>query len=480
MEKATLIPTNILPFVMKSEQSKWEAMLLDGMLTPAINNRLKTVDQWLEISGPDQFLAAMREGMNGPAALYLHDFKTDTDYAISGLCQNFNGSGKMYAYGLTWNVAQATMSADDKSTQPVVEAVLGVIDIDAVLSGGYTNIMLDQPYSLRGVVEHRSISHVVKNPVEWLIATAFVDGPLQFVRGDYGAMYPDEYGFMIPKNLSSLVSTDAESDEANMGCRQIQWMNNNQRETMNVHDLRDIKSEDNRFGGVGVYDVTMDGPYHASAMLAYDDFMRNLNNDHQIITQNDIEADKARKNDFPTFVFRAENKPYQYGFVEKIIPKSSQNQVSAVIRWMDGRIGRDQVGLEYLVKPKRTPDGEIVTAIQPENSENIHILSIFDESYADICDGYNDFQADANKLHLVIDLDERGSFRAHVEDYDGRCVYTLTSESESDESGMIEDGEIWEVTAGYMKHPRDINGLLSYLQEMKIARDAASMTMGNG
>ena len=66
-------------------------------------------------------------------------------------------------------------------------------------------------------------------------------------------------------------------------------------------------------------------------------------------------------------------------------------------------------------------------------------------------------------LTLVVDLDERGSFKAHVENYTGDSIFEVSNE---DENGNPSDDGIWPVTAGYMHHNRDTRGLLSYLREI--------------
>ena len=69
---------------------------------------------------------------------------------------------------------------------------------------------------------------------------------------------------------------------------------------------------------------------------------------------------------------------------------------------------------------------------------------------------------------LVVDLDERGSFRAHVENAKGDSIFDFTNE---------DDGELWLVEWGYMDHARDASGLLSYLQAMDIVGDGATMAV---
>lgn len=74
-------------------------------------------------------------------------------------------------------------------------------------------------------------------------------------------------------------------------------------------------------------------------------------------------------------------------------------------------------------------------------------------------------------LALIIDLDERGTFRAHVENAYGDEVFAFSNEEEDDDTS----GEIWLVEAGYMKNGRDTAGLLSYLQHMGLATNTARM-----
>ena len=66
-------------------------------------------------------------------------------------------------------------------------------------------------------------------------------------------------------------------------------------------------------------------------------------------------------------------------------------------------------------------------------------------------------------FYRVVDLDERGSYKAHIEDHDGHTVYEYSNE---DESGNPTD--FWLVQDGFMKHPDDLEGLSSYLKSIEI------------
>jgi hypothetical protein len=74
------------------------------------------------------------------------------------------------------------------------------------------------------------------------------------------------------------------------------------------------------------------------------------------------------------------------------------------------------------------------------------------------------------QYQYVIDLDERGIFKCHVDSEDGDTVWEASSEDD-------EDGEFAPVRDGFMKHTKDVDGLEKYLKELKIINEDASLTM---
>lgn len=85
------------------------------------------------------------------------------------------------------------------------------------------------------------------------------------------------------------------------------------------------------------------------------------------------------------------------------------------------------------------------------------------------------------KFFRIVDLDERGSYRAHVEDENGKVVFEYSNESEEEQEIIGDDGEptgeyetvttegdLWLVADGFMKHVDDLEGLEKYLKEMKV------------
>jgi hypothetical protein len=76
-------------------------------------------------------------------------------------------------------------------------------------------------------------------------------------------------------------------------------------------------------------------------------------------------------------------------------------------------------------------------------------------------------------LTLVVDLDERGWFKAHVEDQNDRTIFEFSNEDE--ETGWPSEDGLWLVEDGFMRHGRDADGLLDYLQSVGIAKPNATL-----
>lgn len=77
-------------------------------------------------------------------------------------------------------------------------------------------------------------------------------------------------------------------------------------------------------------------------------------------------------------------------------------------------------------------------------------------------------------LTMVVDLSERGSFRAHVEDQNGKTMFEFSNE---DENGWPDEEGLWLVNDGFMKHCRDSDGLHEYLLSVGIAKPGSTMRM---
>ena len=77
-------------------------------------------------------------------------------------------------------------------------------------------------------------------------------------------------------------------------------------------------------------------------------------------------------------------------------------------------------------------------------------------------------------LSLVVDLDERGIFKAHVENHTGNSIFEFSNE---DDNGNPCEGGLWLVTDGYMHHNRDTRGLLDYLRDIELATKKNTLTI---
>ena len=85
------------------------------------------------------------------------------------------------------------------------------------------------------------------------------------------------------------------------------------------------------------------------------------------------------------------------------------------------------------------------------------------------------FEPDRQELLLVVDLDERGWFKAHVENRNGKTVFQFSNEDE--ETGWPSEHGLWLVEDGFMRHGRDTDGLLKYLKSIGVAKPTASLSL---
>lgn len=83
--------------------------------------------------------------------------------------------------------------------------------------------------------------------------------------------------------------------------------------------------------------------------------------------------------------------------------------------------------------------------------------------------------AEVQELDLVVDLDERGAFRAHVGDQTGATIFEFSNED--GETGWPDPDGLWLVEFGFMRHSRDTDGLLDYLKAHGIAKPTATLTL---
>jgi hypothetical protein len=66
--------------------------------------------------------------------------------------------------------------------------------------------------------------------------------------------------------------------------------------------------------------------------------------------------------------------------------------------------------------------------------------------------------------HYIVDLDERGIYKAHVENAEtGKIVFEISNEDEDGNTSVL-----WIVEDGFMEHTKDMAGLGFYLFDMGI------------
>ena len=107
------------------------------------------------------------------------------------------------------------------------------------------------------------------------------------------------------------------------------------------------------------------------------------------------------------------------------------------------------------------PD-HIVIALPPGRdrrrvSNTVSVTDFEDEPYT-LAEIYKLFEI-RRVFGWVIDLDERGSFRAHVEDAGGSAVFRCSNEES-------EDGDLWLLVDGFMRNTDDTDGLSRYLRSV--------------
>ena len=70
---------------------------------------------------------------------------------------------------------------------------------------------------------------------------------------------------------------------------------------------------------------------------------------------------------------------------------------------------------------------------------------------------------------FIVDLDERGIFKCHIENQkSSRVVWQADNEEE-------EDGSFWPIECGYMKNTKDMDGLTEHLLDMGVIKSGATI-----
>ena len=65
--------------------------------------------------------------------------------------------------------------------------------------------------------------------------------------------------------------------------------------------------------------------------------------------------------------------------------------------------------------------------------------------------------------YYIVDLDERGTYKAHVEDSVGKIIYEISNEDEEGNTSPL-----WLIEDGFIKNTLDMQGLWEYLFGLQI------------
>lgn len=123
------------------------------------------------------------------------------------------------------------------------------------------------------------------------------------------------------------------------------------------------------------------------------------------------------------------------------------------------------------------PSDHLVTGLPESTDRRLKVNAVrvtdWDEDPLRLRELYRQF--DTRRIYgWVIDLNERGYFRAHVEDAGGTVVFDCNNEDRDDE-GNVEFGELWLTVDGFMRHVEDTTGLTDYLRSLGVIAELDSV-----
>lgn len=107
-------------------------------------------------------------------------------------------------------------------------------------------------------------------------------------------------------------------------------------------------------------------------------------------------------------------------------------------------------------------DGGDKKTVQELKAELAKLMKKIHKESKDSYAKYADW--DSVPFLFVVDMDERGEYKAHVEDMDGNEVFDF---------GSDDDGEVSMFEDGFMKNASDMSGLTKYLRQHKMVPDHA-------
>ncbi|EGQ60914.1 hypothetical protein GGI1_03386 [Acidithiobacillus sp. GGI-221] len=255
---------------------------------------------------------------------------------------------------------------------------------------------------------------------------------LILVRGIWGAGIPDDFGVVV----------GTQTEDPGKGCTRVRWMTRGDV----VELFRHIKTEDiPPHSNVGVWRIHQGDNYYDMALQV----LLDGHDDNEEVDGNPVYHGKP--------------------LVDVLTELKRRGLTQADVLSIYG-VPRDENPYASFIQNRLANDHDM------ELDDNV-LLSETDDGCWVSCWCYVEDEAigiNRLALTLVVDLDERGIFKAHVEDYVGDSIFELSNENED---GSLKEDGIDLVRDGYLRHRRDTYGLLNYLREIGIATKENTLTV---
>jgi hypothetical protein len=265
-----------------------------------------------------------------------------------------------------------------------------------------------------------------------ILETNMNDKAIVLVKGVWGAMIPEDFG----------VVTGIQTEGQGKGCHRIRWITRG-----NVVELVDkirTPGEVNNSGSpIGVWHLQPGSTGYDMAMKLLVDGYDEMEECHENPTYHgkplvDVLTELKRRG-------------LEYAAIQKVFGVPRDENPYAV--FAENNLANDELEFDDHVVLSEADHGYWVSCWSFIRDEDV---------------GVN------HALELVIDLDERGIFKGHVENHLEEPIFEFSNE---DSHGNPDEEGLWLIRDGYMKHARDAEGLLTYLQDMGIATEKNTLTV---
>lgn len=254
---------------------------------------------------------------------------------------------------------------------------------------------------------------------------------LVLVRGIWGAGIPDDLGVVVAMQM----------EDPGKGHSRVRWMTRGNLE--NLHNVR--MSEIPPHSTIGVWRIKPGDNYYDMALQ----LLLDGHDDNEEVDGNAVYHGKPLED----VLSELKRRGLTYSDVVKVygVPRD-ENPYAAFIQ--KGLANDNDMELDDKVILSESEKGCWVSCWCYVEDEAVGI--------------------NRHALTLVVDLDERGVFKAHVENFTGNSIFEFSNE---DDNGNPSEDGLWLVTAGYMHHNRDTRGLLDYLRDIELATKKNTLTI---